>query len=45
MIHSAAAQFSDQELELLTQMLEHLSRFFEEMLELGESQEDASENR
>ncbi|MCD8115617.1 MAG: winged helix DNA-binding protein [Oscillospiraceae bacterium] len=45
MIHSAAAQFNDEELELLTQMLEQLSRFFAEMLELGRTQEEDAGRR
>ncbi|MCD8087287.1 MAG: winged helix DNA-binding protein [Oscillospiraceae bacterium] len=44
MVRSAAAQFSDEEIELLTQMLEQLDRFFAEMLDLGEGQEDTSNN-
>ncbi|MCD7749549.1 MAG: winged helix DNA-binding protein [Oscillospiraceae bacterium] len=44
MVHSAAAQFSDEEIELLTQMLEQLDRFFAEMLELGEGRGNASDD-
>ncbi|MCD8321962.1 MAG: winged helix DNA-binding protein [Oscillospiraceae bacterium] len=44
MIHSAAAQFSDEELEVLTQMLKQLDRFFAEMQELGEAQENDFED-